>query len=125
MDNKELEKLDRFASLMDSRFRIPFTNMRFGIDSVAGLVPGLGDAANLAASGYVLHRAMKLGARKRVIVHMAANSLVDFTVGSVPLAGDLFDLFFKANLRNVALLKKELERQERRETTGAAMERQT
>lgn len=104
----EIEKLDRLSTLLDSRFRIPGTPIRFGWDSILGLIPGAGDLASLGPSAYLIYRGHRLGARKRTILRMTANTGLDFIVGAVPLLGDVFDLVFKANNRNFALLRKEL-----------------
>lgn len=104
----EIEKLDRLSTLLDSRFRIPGTPIRFGWDSILGLVPGAGDLASLGPSAYLIYKGYRLGARKRTILRMSANTGLDFVVGAVPLLGDVFDLVFKANNRNFALLRKEL-----------------
>ncbi len=104
----EIDKLDRLSTLLDSRFRIPGTPIRFGWDSLLGLIPGAGDLASLGPSAYLIYQGYRLGARKRTIVRMAANAGLDLVIGAVPLLGDAFDLVFKANNRNVALLRKEL-----------------
>jgi Domain of unknown function (DUF4112) len=99
-----LKKLERLARLMDTAWGIPFTRWRFGFDSVAGLIPGAGDALNLGVSLYTLILARKLGAPNSVLLRMAANAGVDFGVGSIPVVGDIFDLYFKSNTRNLKLL---------------------
>jgi len=104
----EVEKLDRLSTLLDSRFRIPGTPIRFGWDSILGLVPGAGDLASLGPSAYLIYQGYRLGARKRTILRMSANTGLDFVIGAVPVLGDIFDLVFKANNRNFALLRKEL-----------------
>ncbi len=108
MEQAEIEKLDRLSTMLDSRFRIPGTPIRFGWDSLLGLIPGVGDVASLAPSGYLIYKAYRLGARKRTIARMTMNTSLDFFVGAVPVLGDAFDLFFKANNRNFALLRKDL-----------------
>lgn len=102
-----LERLRRLADRMDARFRIPGTRMRFGWDSILGLIPGVGDAAALLPGVYLIHQASRMGVRRSVLARMAANAGIDFVVGGVPLAGDIFDLFFKSNRRNLALLERE------------------
>ena len=104
----EIENLDRLSTLLDSRFRIPGTPIRFGWDSILGLIPGAGDLASLGPSAYLIYKGYRLGARKRTIIRMTANTGLDFIVGAVPILGDVFDLAFKANNRNFALLRKEL-----------------
>lgn len=77
---------------------------------MVGIIPGVGDLASLGPSAYLIYRAQRLGARKRTLGRMVANTGFDFFIGAVPLIGDIFDLVFKANNRNFALLRAELER---------------
>lgn len=93
------------ADLLDSRFRIPGTQQTFGIDAVLGIIPGVGDVVGLAAGGVVITNAVRLGARGWTLVQMLVNVALDATIGSVPVAGTVFDVFYKANNRNVALLE--------------------
>lgn len=108
---RKLARLQRIARTMDKAWGIPFTRWRFGMDSVLGLVPGAGDAVNLVVGIYTLHLARQLGAPPALLVKMAANTGIDFGVGSVPVIGDILDLFFKSNVRNVKLLTDYLEKQ--------------
>jgi len=100
-----LARLDRYATLMDARFRVPGTRIRFGLDPLIGLLPGIGDALGLALSLYVVVEAIRLGVSKRVLFRMLRNVGLEAMVGVVPVLGDVFDIGFKANLRNAALLK--------------------
>ena len=102
--------VDRLASWLDARFVIPGTSVRFGLDSLIGLIPGIGDSATAAVGCYIIARAADLGAPKRLLARMGWNLLVDLLIGTIPIAGDIFDLTWKANLRNAALLKAHLER---------------
>jgi hypothetical protein len=108
---KTLKRIQRLAKVMDTAWRIPFTKVRFGLDPVLGLIPGAGDAVNLIVSLYTLNLARKLGAPNSVLLRMATNAGVDFGLGSVPILGDVFDLFFKANTRNLKILTEFLEKQ--------------
>ncbi len=101
---KILNRLTRMAKLMDTAWGIPFTKIRFGFDSVVGLIPGAGDAVNLGVSLYSLILARKLGAPNSMLIRMAANAGIDFGLGSIPVVGDIFDLFFKSNTRNLKML---------------------
>jgi hypothetical protein len=107
---RTLARLQRIARLMDTAWGIPFTRWRFGLDSVLGLVPGAGDAVNLGVGLYTLHLARKLGAPRNLLVKMLANTAADFGLGTIPIAGDIFDLFFKSNMRNIKLLTDFLEK---------------
>lgn len=104
--DKDIQQLDRIAQLLDNQFRIPGTQIRFGLDALIGLIPYIGDIAGFVISGFLLRLMVKRGAGPGIMLRMMANYLIDAVVGIVPLAGDLFDIGFKANRRNVALLKR-------------------
>ncbi len=97
------------ARLLDSAVAIPGTKLRFGLDAVIGLVPGVGDLAGAALSGYIVLAAARLGAPRSVLLRMLLNVAIDTVVGSVPLIGDLFDVGWRSNTRNTALLDRHLE----------------
>ena len=107
--DQELERLTKLAGWLDSRYRIPLTGIRFGADSILGLIPFLGDGASLVPALYLLHRARKLGAPLPILNQMLGNIAIDFAVGIVPVLGDVFDVTFKANRRNIALLRRHME----------------
>lgn len=96
----------RLAVLLDDAFRIPGTSIRFGWDSIIGLVPGLGDVATTILALVPVATAWKLGASRWLLARMLMNVAMDGFLGSVPIVGDAFDLFYRANRRNVALLDK-------------------
>lgn len=104
-----LARLDRYATLMDARFRVPGTRIRFGLDPIIGLLPGIGDALGLALSLYVVVEAIRLGVSRRVLFRMLRNVALEALVGVVPVLGDVFDIGFKANLRNATLLRNHIE----------------
>jgi uncharacterized protein DUF4112 len=101
---RTIRRVERLARLLDSEFRIPGTRFRFGIDGLIGLAPGIGDAAGLALSSYIVLEAWRLGAPPPILVRMIANLALDGAVGTVPVVGDLFDIAWKANRRNLDLL---------------------
>lgn len=105
-----LARARTLARLLDSAARVPGTNIRFGADAIIGLVPGLGDIGGAVLAGYLVLLAQRLGMPRAVVLRMLANVAVDTLGGSVPLIGDLFDVAYKSNLRNVALLERALER---------------
>lgn len=90
---------------MDSQFRIPGTNFRFGLDGLIGLIPGAGDLSTFAVSGYMVLLLARNGASGYVLARMVVNILIDAIIGSIPLIGDLFDIAFKANTRNLKLMQ--------------------
>lgn len=102
---KTLFLLDKTAEILDNRFRIPLTNIRFGVDSVIGLFPYVGDLAGFAISGLLLIIMARNGASGMVALKMTGNILLDSAVGTIPVLGDLFDFHHKANTRNVRLLQ--------------------
>jgi hypothetical protein len=99
----------RLAELFDRRFRLPGTSIRFGLDPLLGLVPGVGDLAGAAFAVYGLVMARRLGAPRSLQWRMGWNITLDAVAGSLPLLGDLFDLVFKAHARNLKLLERWLE----------------
>ncbi len=98
--------LEFIAGLMDDRFHIPGTNIRFGLDSLIGLVPGVGDAIGGIVSSYIIWRAQRMGASNWILMRMAGNMLFDTVLGVIPVVGDIFDMQFKSNRRNLELLRR-------------------
>ena len=100
------KSLDRLGWLMDDMFRVPVLGWRFGLDALIGLVPGLGDTSTTLVSFYILTAAVRYGVPKITILRMALNIGIDYAFGSIPLAGDLADAWWKSNRKNLELLKK-------------------
>jgi hypothetical protein len=107
----EIRKLETLADWLDSRFVIPGTNVRFGLDSLLGLIPGIGDTVLALPSVYLIMAAQRLGVSRFVLMRMIGNVGVDMLLGAIPVLGDLFDLGFKANRRNIGLLRRHLDQQ--------------
>lgn len=105
-----LDRLDLLATAFDTALLIPGTNIRFGIEALLRLVPGIGDAAASALSFYLLYEASRLGVPRLLMARMLANVLIEGAVGAVPIAGDAFDVYFRANRRNIALLRQHFAR---------------
>jgi len=105
-------RLKRLAWLMDSAVRVPGTSIRFGMDSVIGLVPGFGDLASTALSGWFVFEARRLGLPPSALARMVTNVALDLVIGAVPLAGDVADVFWKANRRNLRILEEHLARED-------------
>jgi hypothetical protein len=98
-------RLERLAKFMDAAVVIPGTKISLGADAVVGLVPGVGDLVAKIASAYILYEAHQMGIPKHKLLRMGGNVLMDLTFGSVPIAGDVFDVFWRANLRNMKILR--------------------
>lgn len=109
---ESLESLQRWATLMDEAFLIPGTKIRFGIDSLLGIFPGLGDTASFLTHAYLIWQGYRAGIRKRVHARMLLNAVIDLIGGAPPILGDVFDVFWKSNSKNVELLRAELRRQD-------------
>jgi hypothetical protein len=103
------EHLDYIAALLDDMFRIPGTGIRFGLDAIIGWIPGIGDAASGIASFFIVFAAWRRGVQSITLVRMIANVLLETTLGAIPVAGDVFHVFWKANRRNYRLLIREKE----------------
>jgi hypothetical protein len=106
-----LADLDWLANLLDARWKVPGTSIRFGADALFGLVPVFGDVATAIASIYIVMRARELGAANGLIARMVGNVALDTVIGSIPILGSIFDVYFKANQRNLRLLRRHIERQ--------------
>ena len=104
-----LNQVDRLAWLLDNSIHIPIINYRIGLDALIGLIPGLGDAAGLVVSSFIVLQAIRLGAPRAILGRMVLNIVIEAVVGLIPVLGDFFDATFKSNARNVRLLRLALE----------------
>jgi hypothetical protein len=111
---ERIARIEWLSTLLDTAIVVPGTNIRFGLDALIGLVPGIGDAVTTLLALYIVREARALGAPRILIARMLANVALDGVVGAVPIAGDLFDVAWRANRRNVALLRQHLDRAERK-----------
>jgi Domain of unknown function (DUF4112) len=105
-----LARITLLTRLLDSAFLIPGLNRRVGLDAIIGLVPGIGDAVSALLASYIIWEARQLGLPRWKIARMIGNVAVDTAVGAIPVAGDAFDLFFKANERNLRIINEHLKR---------------
>lgn len=105
---QRVERLQRLARLWDSAIRIPGTQVRVGLDPLVGLVPGLGDAAGALVAAYIVLEAVRFDVPGATLLRMLANVAIDALVGTVPVLGDIFDVAWRANLKNVALIEHHL-----------------
>lgn len=103
-----IKRLDKLALLLDSRFTIPGTKIRFGLDALLGLAPGIGDAIGAILSLWIVVAGLRMGATPGTLLKMLVNIGIELVLGSIPIIGDMFDLVWQANNRNVELLREEL-----------------
>jgi hypothetical protein len=103
---EKLDVLRRWANLLDSAFPVPGTRIRFGLDAFVGLVPGIGDLASPVFTAMILLQAARMRLPRLVQARMVLNAAIDMLLGLLPMAGDLADVAWKANLRNLALLER-------------------
>ena len=101
-----MDALRRWAVLLDSAFKVPGTNVRFGLDAIVGIVPGLGDLVAPVFTVILLGTALRMRVPAVVVARMVLNAGIDMMLGLVPIAGDVGDVFWKADLRNMALLER-------------------
>jgi hypothetical protein len=111
--SRSLAEIETLAWLLENSIPVPGTRWRFGFDGVIGLVPGIGDLVGGALTLFVVWRATQMGLPRIVVARMLVNAAIDLVVGVIPFAGDAFDMWFKANTRNLGLARRWLEEPER------------
>lgn len=104
----KLRRIRKIAKLLDTAIGIPGTKFRIGLDPILGLIPGGGDLVGAAISAYMIYLATSFGLEKSKVNQMIKNIALETTVGFVPIVGDLFDVYFKANIRNLDILEQHL-----------------
>lgn len=108
--HQTLARLDALAQLLDSAVRVPGTNVRVGADALLNLVPGVGTLVAKGLATYLILEARRHGVPTGTLLRMAGNVAVDFAISAVPVVGWFGDAFYRANQRNIALLRAHLER---------------
>ena len=103
---KALLKAQKLANLLDTAVKLPFIPIRIGLDSIVGLIPGAGDALMLFVSLRIVWLGKSLGMPKALIAQMVKNSAIDFCLGFIPFVGDIVDIFYKANQKNVRIMER-------------------
>lgn len=111
ISRETLERLRQLSGLMDRAFTIPGTNIHFGLDSIVGLIPVVGDTLSVAVSGYIYTFAKQAGVPWHKRIRMMWNIFIDWLIGLIPFLGDIFDVGFKANTRNVNIIMAHVESQ--------------
>ena len=119
---ESVARLEALGRLMDGAFVLPGTNIRLGLDAIIGLVPVAGDVISGLVSSYLIWEARQLGAPRWLIARMMANMLLDTTVGAIPVVGDAFDLVFRANMKNMALLRRHMAKRGLTRAAGPVIE---
>jgi hypothetical protein len=108
--DRSLAEVEALAWLLDNSIPVPLTGgRRFGIDALIGFVPGIGDLVSAGLGLFVVWRGSRMGLPRIVVARMLANSAIDLVIGAIPFIGDAFDLWFKANTRNLGLMRRWLE----------------
>ena len=107
--SRSLGEVEMLAWLLDNSIPVPGTGRRFGIDAVIGFVPVLGDIVSGGLGLFVVWRASRFGLPRIAVARMLANTVIDIAVGAIPILGDAFDLWFKANTRNLGIMRRHLE----------------
>jgi hypothetical protein len=102
------QRLRHIAKLMDSQIRVPVLGLRIGADAVLGLVPGIGDVLSGLIGAYLIYEAQRLGIPRSAMLRMIANVAFDTAIGAIPIAGDIWDFFFRSNDRNMQILARHL-----------------
>ena len=103
---KALLKAQKLANLLDTAVKLPFIPIRIGLDSIVGLIPGAGDALMLFVSLRIVWLGKSLGMPKALVAQMVKNSAIDFGLGFIPFIGDIVDVFYKANQKNVRIMER-------------------
>jgi hypothetical protein len=119
---ERLRRIRRLVRVMDQAIRIPGTRITVGLDAIAGLAPVVGDVLTTGVSIYVVEQARKMGVPKAVLARMYANLALDTVLGFFPVLGDVFDVAWKANVKNLAMLERHLEQEKRLTGRGRSVE---
>ncbi len=123
LNREQLAKLERLSHFMDKAFTVPGTSIQVGADSIIGLIPVIGDTLTLSVSGYIYSFAKKAGVPWHKRMQMLWNIFVDWFIGLIPFAGDLFDVGFKANSKNVHIIKTQVMRHQNKAGFDAETDR--
>jgi len=109
-ENEQLAQLEALADLMDTRFNVPLLPVPIGLDTIIGLIPGIGDTISLGIASFIVAGSHRLDIPKRHLTRMGGNMLIDWLIGLIPILGDLFDIGWQGNVRNVKIARAHLEK---------------
>lgn len=115
----KLAHIESLAKLMDAQFNIPLLPIPIGLDTIVGLIPGVGDTISLGVAGYIVAQAKRIDMPNGHLTRMGGNILIDWVIGLVPVIGDLFDVGWRGNVRNVIIAREHLEDRWEKERTAA------
>ena len=119
---KNLKRIRKIAKILDTAVGIPGTKIRFGLEPILGLIPGGGDLITALISAYSIYLATSFGLEKSEIFKMVRNVAIDTALGSVPIVGDIFDVYFKSNIRNLEILENHIAKTETEERASETLE---
>jgi len=108
--HEQLAQLEALADLMDTRFKVPLLPIPIGLDTIIGLIPGIGDTISLGIASFIIAGSHRLDIPKRHLTRMGGNMLIDWLIGLIPILGDLFDIGWQGNVRNVKIARTHLEK---------------
>ena len=121
-EEAQLVHLESLAKLMDAQFNVPFLPIPIGLDTIIGLIPGVGDTISLGVAGYIVVGARKIDIPTGHLTRMGGNIFIDWAIGLIPLIGDLFDVGWRGNIRNVKIAREHLEARWEKERAAALID---
>jgi hypothetical protein len=119
LEAEQLARLESLAKLMDAQFNIPLLPIPIGLDTIVGLVPGIGDTISLGVAGYIVAGAHRINMPASHLTRMGGNIFIDWLIGLVPVIGDIFDVGWRGNMRNVKIARSHLEERWAKERAAA------
>ena len=118
-EDAQLVHLESLAKLMDAQFNIPFVPIPVGLDTIVGLIPGIGDTVSLGVAGYIVAGTHRIDMPVGHLTRMGGNIFIDWAIGLIPIIGDIFDVGWRGNMRNVKIAREHLEERWKNERAAA------